>query len=329
MEDERRKRNNLLGLLGALLFHIVVLGIMAFTYLEAMEVEEEGLLVNYGYTPTGSGAVEPAPNNAHVEPTPPAPAEATPAPPQPAPAAPASPSGETTSTQDFEEAAALKEAKRIADEAAAKKAKEEADAKAKAKAEADAKAKAEAEAKARADAEAKAKADAEARAKAEAEAKAKAEAAAKAKAEAEAKARAAAASNVARGFSGAGSGNSSSQGDTSGSGNMGSLTGGSSGANSGQNTGTGNTVSLTGRTIVGSLPRPSYTNQEEGNVVIEIKVDRSGNVTSASILEKGTTTTNATLRNAARSAALKAKFSSSETSAVEQTGTITYRFRLQ
>ena len=329
MEDEKDNRNNLWGIVGTLLFHAIVLCILAFTYLEASAIEEEGLLVNYGYTPTGSGSVEPAPSQAQPTPTPPTPAEAQPAP--PAPPAPSTPSdaGETAHTQDFEEAAALKEAKRVADEAAAKKAREEAEAKAKAKAEADAKAKAEADAKAKADAEAKAKAEAEAKAKAEAEAKAKAEAAAKAKAEAEAKAKAEAAANVAKGFSGAGTGSNASQGNTTGSGNMGSLTGGSDGAYSGNNTGTGNTVSLTGRSIVGSLPRPTYNNQEEGNVVVAIKVDRNGNVTYADVQEMGTTTTNQTLRNAAKAAAKKAKFNSSETSAVEQSGTITYRFRLQ
>ena len=297
MEDEKDNRNNLWGIVGTLLFHAIVLCILAFTYLEASAIEEEGLLVNYGYTPTGSGSVEPAPSQAQPTSTPPTPAEAQPAP--SAPPAPSTPSdaGETAHTQDFEEAAALKEAKRVADEAAAKKAREEAEAKAKAKAEADAKAKAEAEAKAKADAEAKAKAEA--------------------------------AANVAKGFSGAGTGSNASQGNTTGSGNMGSLTGGSDGAYSGNNTGTGNTVSLTGRSIVGSLPRPTYNNQEEGNVVVAIKVDRNGNVTYADVQEMGTTTTNQTLRNAAKAAAKKAKFNSSETSAVEQSGTITYRFRLQ
>lgn len=325
--EEKKNKNRLVSILGTLLFHISLLAILSFTLLTAEEIEEEGLLVNYGDSMTGSGSVEPAPSQA------PAQQETTP-PPPPAPAATAAPStpavadGQTTDTQDFEEAAALQEAKRKADEEAKRKA----EAEAKAEAERIAKAKADAEAKAKAEAEARAKAEAEriAKAKAEAEAKAKAEAEAKAKAEAEEKARKAAAARnaISKGFSGAGTGSNTSQGTGGGNGNQGVATGGNSnGTQIGD--GSGNSYNLDGRTIVGKLPKPSYTIQEEGKVIVKIVVDKNGNVTSASVQSKGTTVQNQTLWNVAVQAAKKAKFNADPTKPATQTGTITYNFKLQ
>lgn len=326
MED-KKKKDRVASALGTLLFHIIVLAILSFTILTAEEQEEEGLLVNYGDSMTGSGEVEPAPSQAQPQP------ETTP-PPPPAPAAPSTPStpavadGQTEHTQDFEEAAALQEAKRKADEEAKRKAeakaREEAEAKAKAEAEAIAKAKAEAEAKA------KAEADARAKAKAEAEAKAKAEAEARAKAEAAEKARKAAAARSAinKGFSGAGTGQSASQGTGGGSGNQGVATGGAGNGTS-IGDGSGNSYSLAGRNIVGKLPKPVYNIQESGKVVVEIKVDKNGNVTNANVISKGTTVQNQTLWNVAVQAAKKAKFNPDPTKPAIQSGTITYNFRLQ
>ncbi|MCI2082615.1 MAG: TonB family protein [Bacteroidales bacterium] len=84
---------------------------------------------------------------------------------------------------------------------------------------------------------------------------------------------------------------------------------------------------LAGRQIMGSLPLPSYSQNESGTVVIRIIVDASGNVTSATIQPKGTTVSNSKMREAAREAALKAKFSTG--SSVAQEGTITYIFHLK
>lgn len=83
---------------------------------------------------------------------------------------------------------------------------------------------------------------------------------------------------------------------------------------------------LAGRSLMGSLPVPQYDEQQEGRVVINIIVDESGRVSSASVRLNSSTTNNSTLINAAREAALKARFSPSE--AVVQSGTITYIFRL-
>lgn len=308
MED-KKKKDRVASALGTLLFHIIVLAILSFTILTAEEQEEEGLLVNYGDSMTGSGEVEPAPSQTQPQP------ETTP-PPPPAPAAPSTPStpavadGQTEHTQDFEEAAALQEAKRKADEEA------------KRKAEAKAREEAEAKAKAEADARAKAKAEAEAKAKAEAEARAKAEAAEKARKAAAAR------SAINKGFSGAGTGQSASQGTGGGSGNQGVATGGAGNGTS-IGDGSGNSYSLAGRTIVGKLPKPVYNIQESGKVVVEIKVDKNGNVTNANVISKGTTVQNQTLWNVAVQAAKKAKFNPDPTKPAIQSGTITYNFRLQ
>jgi TonB family protein len=84
---------------------------------------------------------------------------------------------------------------------------------------------------------------------------------------------------------------------------------------------------LAGRQIMGSLPLPKYSENESGKVVIKIVVDAGGNVTSASVQPRGTTVSSSRMREAAREAALKAKFSTG--SAVAQEGTITYIFYLK
>ena len=78
-----------------------------------------------------------------------------------------------------------------------------------------------------------------------------------------------------------------------------------------------------------SLPKPEYNYQVEGKVVVEITVDKNGNVTKASAGVKGSTTLNDKLLSAARRAALKAKFDRKPDAPAYQKGTITYYFRLQ
>ena len=84
-----------------------------------------------------------------------------------------------------------------------------------------------------------------------------------------------------------------------------------------------------GRNVVGSLPKPSYGTQEQGTVVVQVKVDQYGNVTEAIAGAEGTTVTDKTLWNAARSAALKAHFNMDASAPAVQTGTITYIFKLK
>lgn len=84
-----------------------------------------------------------------------------------------------------------------------------------------------------------------------------------------------------------------------------------------------------GRNVVGSLPKPSYSLQVEGIVVVQVKVDQYGTVTEAIPGAEGTTVTDKTLWNAARTAALKAHFNQSANAPALQTGTITYIFKLK
>jgi len=85
---------------------------------------------------------------------------------------------------------------------------------------------------------------------------------------------------------------------------------------------------LGGRTLgAGGLPRPAYSVQEEGRIVISITVDPKGNVIFAEI-GRGTNIDNANLRNSALEAARKAKFNSINGNN-NQSGTITYLYSLK
>ena len=90
----------------------------------------------------------------------------------------------------------------------------------------------------------------------------------------------------------------------------------------------GNKWALTGRGLVGRLPLPAYNVQDQGVVVVEITVDKDGNVINARPGVKGTTTPNKTLHDAADKAARQAKFTRNP-NAIEQKGTLTYIFKLQ
>lgn len=83
---------------------------------------------------------------------------------------------------------------------------------------------------------------------------------------------------------------------------------------------------LSKRNIVGSFPVPVYSADVSGKVIIEVVVDKNGNVTQASYRSQGSTTANTELVNAAISAAKKARFTSSDEDT--QRGTITYNFKL-
>ena len=121
---------------------------------------------------------------------------------------------------------------------------------------------------------------------------------------------------------------STSEGPAAGEGNAGDL----SGAPEGSHDGTGQSDSgiaydLSGRSVVGKLPKPFYPGNESGKVVVDVTVDASGRVTYASYRAQGSTTNSKRLVDAAVEAARKARFSSSES--LMQTGTITYVFTLE
>jgi TonB family protein len=117
-----------------------------------------------------------------------------------------------------------------------------------------------------------------------------------------------------------------SQGDApAGTGNQGSPFGN---ADSGAHEGVGGigTFNLNGRSIgPGGLPRPSYTGQVEGRIVIRITVDPRGNVIMAEI-GPGTNIVDGTMRSSALDAARRAQFNHIA-GTNNQSGTITYRYR--
>jgi TonB family protein len=118
-----------------------------------------------------------------------------------------------------------------------------------------------------------------------------------------------------------------SQGSSEGAGNQGVEEGGPDGSATEGGTGSASSgFSLSGRYIVGELPRPAYNADAEGRVVVRITVDREGRVTSAVYEQAGSTTNRGELVEAARKAAIRARFTPSESDL--QTGTITYIFRL-
>jgi TonB family protein len=127
---------------------------------------------------------------------------------------------------------------------------------------------------------------------------------------------------------GSGNADGDSQGDApTGTGNQGNPFGNS---DSGTNEGVGGigTFNLSGRSIgAGGLPRPVYTGQEEGRIVVAITVDPKGNVIGASI-GRGTTIVDGTMRNSAIDAAKRAKFNSIA-GTNNQNGTITYNYKLR
>ncbi len=88
-------------------------------------------------------------------------------------------------------------------------------------------------------------------------------------------------------------------------------------------------ANLMGRTLNGTLPRPSYPVQATGTVVVDIWVDNYGNVQKAVAGAEGTTVTDKDLWNAARKAAMGAHFNMSADAPAMQRGTITYIFRLK
>lgn len=89
------------------------------------------------------------------------------------------------------------------------------------------------------------------------------------------------------------------------------------------------TANVVGRNIVGIAAKPSYTVQKEGTVVVEIWVDRMGEVVRATPGIEGTTVTDKELWNAARQAVLKTRFNANPEAPGLQRGTMTYIFKLK
>lgn len=99
-----------------------------------------------------------------------------------------------------------------------------------------------------------------------------------------------------------------------------SYTGGGKGTN-------GIAYQLGGRTVA-KIKKPVYDSQQQGKVVVTIRVNRNGKVISASPGAKGSTTTNTYLYSKAKEAALKTTFEPNNTAPEIQVGTIIYNFKL-
>ncbi|OYT17901.1 MAG: energy transducer TonB [Bacteroidetes bacterium 4572_77] len=75
-----------------------------------------------------------------------------------------------------------------------------------------------------------------------------------------------------------------------------------------------------------ALPKPVYNSDDQGKVVVSIWVNKYGAVTRTEILQKGTTVTDINLRNMAKKAALKARFTADLDAPEIQKGSISYHF---
>jgi colicin import membrane protein len=271
---------------------------------------EEGILVNFGTGESGMGMIEPSPPALKEKSSPPAIKEVTSPPPSPSKVV-AKTKEEPLLTQNTEEAPAVK---KVDPEAAKKKLEKiEADKKIKEQKEAERVRIREEEAeKKRIAAEQQRESDIMNRTK-----------------NALANSKNTGTNSTGEGIAG-GSGN---QGDPNGSINS-KVRGTGSGLGT-QGTGTGGpggqggiSYSLQGRGSL-DIPRPKYDYQDGGKVVVEVSVDRSGNVVQAIPGKNGSTTLDEYLLKVAREAALKARFEVKQDAPAIQKGTITYNFVLK
>jgi colicin import membrane protein len=324
------------GIIGTAIFHIVVLLLLIlmgfFTPLPLPG--EEGILVNFGTSENGFGDIEPSPAKSEPAPVQPVQQEEEEVPPTPAVTSPPKPQPKPTEakevamTQDYEKTAAI-------DAAENKKRQEEKKRQDLLEEQRLAQAR-EAERLKNAETERIRKAEAEKKAetekKAEAERKAKEEQQRKIN-EINNRAQGAFAS-TGDGTGGKGTGEGKSQGQTFPGGNQGVPTGDPNSNNYGQggsgsgSQGSGPSFSLSGRSAI-SLPKANYPGQDYGVLIVKITVDKFGNVTSAVPGAPGSTVeVNTALYEAAKQAALKAKFNADNNAQATQQGTITYRFVL-
>ena len=100
--------------------------------------------------------------------------------------------------------------------------------------------------------------------------------------------------------------------------------------NSGSGGGSGLTISrgLQGRKIT-RFPSFEDDFSENAKVAVDIKVDLNGNVISATIQPRGTTTINASMKAIALRKARQLRFNTDEDGAAEQLGTISFSFRVK
>jgi hypothetical protein len=124
------------------------------------------------------------------------------------------------------------------------------------------------------------------------------------------------------GGSGGGTGGGNGTGNGIGNGN-----GYGAGSGGGSGNGIGGGYSLGNRKAI-SKPAPKYTCNEEGKVVVEVSVDRTGKTISAIAGVKGTTNTARCLLDQAKLAAMNTKWDASSDAPEKQVGKIVYNFNL-
>lgn len=124
---------------------------------------------------------------------------------------------------------------------------------------------------------------------------------------------------------GGGSGTGSGGGNGSGTG-IG--TGSGYGSGSGSGTGSGNGNYQLGNRKALSKPQPNYTCNEEGIVVVQISVDKTGRVTSANPGVRGTSNSAKCLLDQAKIAAMSTKWQAADDAPEKQVGKIVYNFKL-
>jgi len=289
---DERPSDKSLGVFGTIVFHLLLLLALIFISISSVDPGDEGILVELGDSPTGQGQFTPSSS---------APAAQTSTPPasQPASTPPPTPSASTPArqqvlTQNTEEAPAI---------SAQEKARQE-------------------EQKRIAEQERQRQAEIERQRKAEQERQRQEELERQRIAELERQKREQQAADARNTVSGALS-KSQSAGDTGGSGTQGALTGDHNATNKWVE------HSLKGRDPDGEWPRPEYPIEEQGKVVVNITVDKNGNVIRAEATPSGSTFQNKELWRAAERAAYKAKFNKAPEAAAEQHGSITYHFNLK
>jgi hypothetical protein len=99
------------------------------------------------------------------------------------------------------------------------------------------------------------------------------------------------------------------------------------GSGKGNGSGSNSGYSLERRKII-YKPQPEYNCNEEGTVVVEIVVDKNGNVLEAKTGLKGTTNNSKCLLDACKEAALKTKWEADENAPEKQVGNISYNFSM-
>ena len=124
---------------------------------------------------------------------------------------------------------------------------------------------------------------------------------------------------------GGGSGTGSGGGNGSGQG-LGSGSGDGNGSGSGTGNGTGN-YQLGNRKEL-NKPQPHYHCNEEGIVIVQISVDKSGHVISANPGIRGTTNAAKCLLDQAKLAAMNTKWQADDNAPDKQVGKIMYNFKL-